>query len=114
MRYVRNLSTGFRSRSATKGATSKPQPSSSSTNSLCLSELQEDFTLSSLKLKRLSDSGIFNHSPLSSPTLTEVVLVYFRIQFVTLMLETIAEGAALLDNLIYKNLFIYFLMFWCR
>ncbi|ESW21695.1 hypothetical protein PHAVU_005G091800 [Phaseolus vulgaris] len=66
MRYVRNLSTGFRSRSATKGATSKPQPSSSSSNSLCLSELQEDFTLSSLKLKRLSDSddsasGVFKH-----------------------------------------------------
>ncbi|XP_014521951.1 pentatricopeptide repeat-containing protein At4g04790, mitochondrial isoform X1 [Vigna radiata var. radiata] len=66
VRSIRNLSTGFR-RSASKGATSKPQPSSSSSStSLCLSELDEDFTLSSLKLKQPSDSGdsangVFKH-----------------------------------------------------
>ncbi|CAJ1956790.1 unnamed protein product [Sphenostylis stenocarpa] len=67
---VRNLSTGFRSRSATKPATSNPQPSSSSSptssTSLLLSGLDEDITLSSLKLKRPSPSGdsangVFKH-----------------------------------------------------
>ncbi|KAK7324653.1 hypothetical protein VNO77_28384 [Canavalia gladiata] len=54
--FVRNLSTGFRSRSsATKRNTSNPK-SSSSTPSF-LSGLDDNFTLSSLKLKQPSDSG---------------------------------------------------------
>ncbi|TKY48979.1 Pentatricopeptide repeat-containing protein mitochondrial [Spatholobus suberectus] len=58
--FVRNLSTGLRSRSATKRGTTKPQSSSSSSSSSTssfLSGLDENFTLSSLKLKRPSDSG---------------------------------------------------------
>ncbi|RDX72241.1 Pentatricopeptide repeat-containing protein, mitochondrial, partial [Mucuna pruriens] len=56
--YVRNLSNGFRSMSTNKRGTLKPQSSSSSpSTSSILSELHENFTLSSLKLKPPSESG---------------------------------------------------------